>query len=41
MQTEKVLKRDNKYVLHTYAPSQVVVAEDHGMTDTDPRASVI
>ena len=23
MQTEKVIKRDNKYVLHTYARSQV------------------
>ena len=27
MQTEKVIKRDNKYVLHTYARSQVVLAE--------------
>ena len=32
MQTEKVIKRDNKYVLHTYARSQVVLAEGHGMT---------
>ena len=26
MQTEKVIKRDNKYVLHTYARSRVVLA---------------
>ena len=32
MQTEKVIKRDNKYVLHTYARSRVVLAEGHGMT---------
>ena len=36
MQTEKVIKRDNKYVLHTYARSQVVLAEGHGMTAADP-----
>ena len=26
MQTEKVIKRDNKYVLHTYARSRVVLS---------------
>ena len=36
MQTEKVIKRDKKYVLHTYARSQVVLAEGHGMTAADP-----
>ena len=36
MQTEKAIKRDNKYVLHTYARSQVVLAEGHGMTAADP-----
>ena len=36
MQTEKVIKRDNKYVLHTYARSRVVLAEGHGMTAADP-----
>ncbi len=36
MQTEKVIKRDNKYVLRTYARSQVVLAEGHGMTAADP-----
>ena len=36
MQTEKVIKRDNKDVLHTYARSQVVLAEGHGMTAADP-----
>ena len=36
MQTEKVIKRDNKYVLHTYARSQVVLAEGHGMTAAAP-----
>ena len=36
MQTEKVIKRDNKYVLHTYARSRVVLAEGHGMTADDP-----
>ena len=33
---KKVIKRDNKYVLHTYARSRVVLAEGHGMTAADP-----
>ena len=36
MQIEKVIERDNKYVLHTYARSRVVLAEGHGMTAADP-----
>ena len=36
MQTETVIKRDNKYVLHTYARRQGGLAEGHGMTAADP-----
>ena len=35
MNTEKVISRDNEYVLHTYGRSQVVLAEGKGMTAAD------
>ena len=35
MNTEKVISRDNDYILHTYGRSQVVLAEGEGMTARD------
>lgn len=35
MNTEKVISRDNDYILHTYGRSQVVLAEGKGMTARD------
>ena len=35
MNTEKVISRDNDYILHTYGRSQVVLAEGGGMTARD------
>ena len=35
MNTEKTIKRDNDYILHTYGRSQVVLAEGEGMTARD------
>ena len=35
MHTEKVISRDNDYILHTYGRSQVVLAEGKGMTARD------
>ena len=35
MNTEKVISRDNDYILHTYGRSQVVLAKGAGMTATD------
>ena len=35
MNTEKVISRDNDYILHTYGRSQVVLAEGKGMTAKD------
>ena len=36
MDSEKVIKRDNKYIMHTYARSPLVLASGHGMTAQDP-----
>ena len=38
MNTEKVISRDNDYILHTYGRSQVVLAEGEGMTARDATA---
>ena len=35
MNTEKTIKRDNEFILHTYGRSQVVLAKGTGMTATD------
>ena len=35
MNTEKTIKRDNEFILHTYGRSQVVLAKGAGMTATD------
>ena len=35
LNTEKVISRDNDYILHTYGRSQVVLAEGEGMTARD------
>ena len=35
MNTEKVISRDNDYILHTYGRSRVVLAEGEGMTARD------
>ena len=35
MNTEKVISRDNDYILHTYGRSQIVLAEGEGMTARD------
>ena len=35
MNTEKTIKRDNEFILHTYGRSQLVLAKGAGMTATD------
>ena len=35
LNTEKVISRDNDYILHTYGRSQIVLAEGEGMTARD------
>lgn len=35
MNTEKTIKRDNEFILHTYGRSQVVLTKGAGMTATD------
>ena len=40
MNTDKIIKRDKKYVLHTYARSPIVIERGSGMTawDADGKA---
>ena len=39
MDSDKVIKRDNKYVMHTYARSPLVLASGHGLTAADPEGN--
>ena len=40
MDSEKVIKRDNSYVMNTYARSPVVLASGHGLTARSPEGKV-
>ena len=37
MDSEKVIKRDNEYVLHTYARNPIVLEKGHGLYAEGPR----
>lgn len=39
MNTEKVIKRDDKYLMHTYARSALVIEHGEGMTAYDPEGN--
>ena len=41
MDSEKVIKRDNEYVLHTYNRNPIVLEKGHGLRAAGPRASSI
>lgn len=41
MDSEKVIKRDNEYVLHTYNRNPIVLEKGHGRAPQAPRASSI
>ena len=36
MDSEKVIKRDNEYVLHTYARNPIVLEKGHGLYAEGP-----
>ena len=37
MDSEKVIKRDNEYVLHTYARNPIAIEKGHGLYPKAPR----
>lgn len=39
MNTEKVIRRDDKYIMHTYARSKLVIERGAGMTAYDPNGN--
>ena len=41
MDSEKVIKRDNEYVLHTYARNPIAIEKGHGLYAEGPELSLI
>ena len=41
MDSEKVIKRDNEYVLHTYARNPIALEKGHGLYAEGPRGRSI